>query len=299
VIHLAGIPDNYGVYSIKHATISYLLKSGISEETINKIARYSPRSTMVSKQYEVAQDQRNVYKIIADLANRSADNKPIDPEYIDSSARFNQYYNVFKHNNDDSQVSKDSLPMIKFYESANIDLAKAEKTLINLAEKALILASPDEMLGDCNTDNYDSMDIKVNNSRDNFAEENKFNIPPNPVECNVFSYWDNKLLKHPKPVESNVFRYLGPQPSVSSNIAVDENVELIKSSLSHLSMSALNNNINNFLGSSVINSEILASSNPPSDSPVFNTPFHNDLSPSLVKQKKKKKGRPAFKEPFK
>jgi site-specific recombinase XerD len=28
VMCLAGIPDNYGVYSIKHATISYLLKRG-------------------------------------------------------------------------------------------------------------------------------------------------------------------------------------------------------------------------------------------------------------------------------
>jgi site-specific recombinase XerD len=50
VMRLAGIPDNYGVYSIKHATISYLLKRGISEETINKIARYSPGSAMVSNQ---------------------------------------------------------------------------------------------------------------------------------------------------------------------------------------------------------------------------------------------------------
>jgi hypothetical protein len=89
-MRLASIPDNYGVYSIKHATISYLLKKGILEETINKIARYSPGSTMVSKQYSVAQDQRNVYKIIADLADRSSSNRKIDTENINSSARFNE-----------------------------------------------------------------------------------------------------------------------------------------------------------------------------------------------------------------
>jgi hypothetical protein len=114
VMRLAGIPDNYGVYSIKHATISYFLKRGISEETINKISRYSFGSTMVSKQYAVAQDQRNVYKIIADFADRSAANKPIDPENINSSARFNEYFGVFAQNNADSEDSRDSLPVMNF-----------------------------------------------------------------------------------------------------------------------------------------------------------------------------------------
>jgi hypothetical protein len=130
-MRLAGIPDNYGIYSKKHATISYLLKSGISIEIINKIAR----STMVSKQYAVAQDHINIYKIIGDLADKSAANIPIDPEYIDSSACSNQYYSVFTHNNADSQVSKDSLPMKKFCESANIDLANTENITLSLAEK--------------------------------------------------------------------------------------------------------------------------------------------------------------------
>jgi hypothetical protein len=96
----------------------------------------------------VAQDQRNVYNIIEDLVDRSAANKNIGPENINSSARFNEYFGVFTQNNADSEVSKDSLPIIKFCESANIDLAKAEKISKKLAEKALILASPDEMLGD-------------------------------------------------------------------------------------------------------------------------------------------------------
>jgi hypothetical protein len=48
-MHLAKIPDKFGVYSIKHATIAYLLSKGIPEDVINKIARYSPGSTMVSK----------------------------------------------------------------------------------------------------------------------------------------------------------------------------------------------------------------------------------------------------------
>jgi hypothetical protein len=96
-----------------------------------------------------------------------------------------------------------------------------------------------------------------------------------------------------------VFRHLDPQPVVSSNIAVDESIELINSSISQLGLSALNNHNNNFLASLVINSEKLASFNPSTDSLVFNIPFHNDLFPSLVKYKKKKKERPAFKEPFK
>jgi hypothetical protein len=145
-MHLAGVPDNYGVYSIKHATISYLLKRGISEETINKTSRYSPGSTMVSKQYAVAQDQRNVYKIIADLADRPVANKNIDPGNINSSARFNEYFSIFTQNNADCEVSKDSLPIIKFCESANIDLDKVEKTSLKLAKKALILGSPSKML---------------------------------------------------------------------------------------------------------------------------------------------------------
>jgi hypothetical protein len=96
-----------------------------------------------------------------------------------------------------------------------------------------------------------------------------------------------------------VFKRLDPQPVIaSSNIAVDEGIELINSSISQLGLSALNNN-NNFLASSIIIPENLASSNTPSDSLVFNTPVHNDLFPSLVKYKKKKKGRPAHKEPFK
>jgi hypothetical protein len=185
----------------------------------------------------VAQDQRNVYKIIADLADRSAANKNIDPENINSSARFNEYFGVFTQNNADSEVSKDSLPMIKFYESANIDLAKAEKVSMKLARKALILGSPSEMLVNYNTDNYDSMNIKVNNSSDDFAAR-------------------NKLLKLSKKLRA--------QPSVSSNIAVDENIELNNSSLSQIGLSAFNNN-NNFLDSLVFISEKLASSTSSSD----------------------------------
>jgi hypothetical protein len=54
-MRLAKIPDNFGVNSIKHAFISYLLTKGIPEETLNKIARYSPGST-ISKQYVMVQD---------------------------------------------------------------------------------------------------------------------------------------------------------------------------------------------------------------------------------------------------
>jgi hypothetical protein len=87
----------------------------------------------------VAQDQRNVYKIKADLADKSAANKKIDPENINSSARFNEYFDVFTQNNADSEVSKDSLPMIKFCESSNTDLSKAEKISMKLTKMSLIL----------------------------------------------------------------------------------------------------------------------------------------------------------------
>jgi site-specific recombinase XerD len=64
LMHLAKISDTFGVYSIKHSTIAYLLSKGIPEDVINKTARYSPGLTMVSKQYAITQDQRNVYGLL-------------------------------------------------------------------------------------------------------------------------------------------------------------------------------------------------------------------------------------------
>jgi N-acetylmuramoyl-L-alanine amidase CwlA len=76
---------------------------------------------------------------------------------------------------------------------------------MKLAEKALILGSPSEMLVDYNSNNYDSMNIMVNYSSDDFAAIIKL----------------QKLTKK-----------LRAQSLVSSNISVDENIELINSSLS-------------------------------------------------------------------
>jgi hypothetical protein len=106
LMRLAKIPEMFGVYSIKNSTIAYLLSKGISEDVINKIARYSLGSTMVSKQYAVSQDQKNGFAFIADLVVKS---EILKDKVIDSSAHFTEFYGNENPEFVESKTINDSL----------------------------------------------------------------------------------------------------------------------------------------------------------------------------------------------
>jgi hypothetical protein len=78
-----------------------------------------------------------------DLADKLKFKKQIDNDNIDSSTCFNE--NFEKNNTEfvESKIFKDSLPMVKFYESTKINLIKAEKFSKKLAKESLILGSND------------------------------------------------------------------------------------------------------------------------------------------------------------
>jgi hypothetical protein len=157
-MRLAKIPETFGVYSIKHSAIAYLLSKGISEDVINQISRYSPGSTMVSKQYAVSQDQKNVYGFIADLVVKSEIHKDKD---IDSSAHFTEFYGNENPEFVESKTINDSLPLQTFYNSANNDLVKANKITKRSADKWLGIKSEGFELYN---DNNNTLNTSINNN---------------------------------------------------------------------------------------------------------------------------------------
>jgi hypothetical protein len=79
------------------------------------------------------------------LADTSLNKKEVNIDNIDSSARFNNAYINENPVLVESKIIKDSLPMINFYQSANIDLSKAERMSKKLCERSLMLRSPDSV----------------------------------------------------------------------------------------------------------------------------------------------------------
>jgi integrase len=55
----AGIPDDYGPYSIKHAVVTFLFAQGASETQINEFGRWSTESRVPSAYYRVATARRD------------------------------------------------------------------------------------------------------------------------------------------------------------------------------------------------------------------------------------------------
>jgi hypothetical protein len=53
----AGISDEYGPYSIKHAVVTFLFSQGASETQINEFGRWSIESGVPSAYYKVATAQ--------------------------------------------------------------------------------------------------------------------------------------------------------------------------------------------------------------------------------------------------
>jgi hypothetical protein len=55
----AGISEEYGPYSIKHAVITFLFSKGAEEAQINEFGRWSIASRVPSSYYKVATQRRN------------------------------------------------------------------------------------------------------------------------------------------------------------------------------------------------------------------------------------------------
>jgi hypothetical protein len=55
----AGIPEEYGAYSIKHAVITSPFDAGVDEARINEFRRWSYASRVASGYYRVATPQKD------------------------------------------------------------------------------------------------------------------------------------------------------------------------------------------------------------------------------------------------
>jgi hypothetical protein len=68
---LAGIAKDYTPYSIKHAAITFLIASGVSEKIVNRNARLSQHSHTAIKHYFIGEACKIASQTIAAAAPRS------------------------------------------------------------------------------------------------------------------------------------------------------------------------------------------------------------------------------------
>jgi hypothetical protein len=198
-----------------------------------------------------------VYGFIADLVVKSEILKNKD---IDSSAHFTQFYSNEDPEFVESKTINDSLPLQTFYNSANIDLVKANNITKRSVDKCLGLMSEGF---DLYNDDSNTLNISINN-----------NLAVEKVERNI-------------------------------NLIDVKKIEIVNNLLSHMDLSSLNNKNNILLNShpslctfdkkaslATISPKSLVPYNPP-DPDVTSSGY------SVMKPKKKKRGRPSYKDSFK
>jgi hypothetical protein len=208
-----------------------------------------------------------VYGTIADFVVKSDSLKIRD---IDSSAHFTEFYGKESLEFVESKTINDSLPLQTFYNFVNIDLVTANKITKRFAYKCLGLMSAGFDLYNNNiTDNKDSN----NNTADN--KDSGKNLAVEKLEKNI------------------------------NLLGVNRNLEVVNNLLSHMGLSSLNNKNNILLNSNpslfTLDKKASLATVSPNSLVPYNPPNLDVTSSrcSIVKPKKKKKGRPSYKDTFK
>jgi hypothetical protein len=58
------LPKEFGLYTIKHAVITYLTNHGVKMEEINDIAHFVKGSTILKNHYAISDPQRRIHQLI-------------------------------------------------------------------------------------------------------------------------------------------------------------------------------------------------------------------------------------------
>jgi hypothetical protein len=96
LMFFAGIPQQYTPYSIKHASMTFLIASGVEETWINRNARLSQRTSTAVRHYFVGQACQKASKAIA-----AAHTFPVIDPLAEGQTLLREPVHVVQHDDDD------------------------------------------------------------------------------------------------------------------------------------------------------------------------------------------------------